>query len=288
MSFKVIARGLETDVGLKLSQLIEDLPYVLVDASLSVGDDWVFFLEQEKPGLVLNVVRPANIQEAEYELQVQAAMVSALRNYSAPLIQLSSFRAYGEDYIVDSPDERAFPSPVDELGKALVELEQCAAKIDKHINLRLSWLLDGKGSLLERLVPLILSGDPLVASDHKFGRPLSALCVAKVLVALIQQVLSGAENWGNFHIHSSDLCSEAEFCDHLCRSLSAELDMDLPMPEVASKGDERSIFKGSGNLQGRRITDDFGIQSTSWRSSFRKLLNTWLCANGVIESEDVG
>jgi len=280
-------RGLETDVGLKLRQLIDDLPYVLVDAPLVADDDWVFFLGQEKPSVVLNLVRPVNMQEAKQELQVQAAMVSALRAHSIPLIQLSSFRAYGEDYIANSPDERAFPGPVDEFGKVLVELEQCAAKIDKHINLRLSWLLDGRDSLLERLVPLILSGEPLVASDHKFGRPLSALCVAKVLVALIQQVLSGAENWGNFHMHSSDLCSEAELCDHLCRSLSAELDKDLPMPEIASKGDERSIFKGSGNLQGRRITDDFGIQFTSWRSGFRKLLNTWLCANGMIESENV-
>jgi len=280
-------RGLETDVGLKLRQLLDDLPYVLVGITLGVNDDWVSFLDKEKANIVLDVSRPCNLNEARHELQVQKALVDALAYQPIPLIQLSSFRVYGEAYIENNSEESEFPSPDDEFGKTLVALEQCTATLEKHINLRLSWFLDGRCSLFERLVPSILSGEPLVVSDHKFGRPISIGCVATILFALIQQILSGANNWGNYHLHSSDFCSEAEFCDHLCRFLSLELDRDISMPEVATKGDSRSFFVGSGNIQGRRITDDFGIQFSSWRSGFRKLLDLWLQTNGIVEKETI-
>lgn len=283
-----MARGLETDIGLRLQCIFNDLVFELVPLSLGPNDDWMSFISQQNASLVLDLTCSHEESALDHELKVQEKLVSALTGSSIPLIQLSSYKVYGENYLTSSPDETEFPNPEDQLGKLLVDLEQCTARLEKHINLRLSWMLDGKDSLLEYLGPKCIEGQLEVSSDHKFGRPLTVNYVASVITALVQQTIFGAQNWGIYHLHSSDLCSEAEFCDHLCRTLSTELDKDFLMPEVAAKGDERSLLKGSANIQGRRITDDFGIQFPSWRSGFRKLVSAWLIEKGHIEKQHAG
>lgn len=273
-------RGLDTDIGHRLSQILEDYPYCLLDAQVlgdvKSADEWFTFFEEEELSVCLNLCSPTSTAEADAGLGAFTVLAEACRAKGIPLIQISSYRVYGESYLNVSPEEKDFPDPEDDFGKGLVLLEQAAARVEKHITLRLSWLLDGKCSLFEGTVKDVIECKPLIASDHKFGRPVSVSFVSLTIVALIQQVLSGAENWGIFHLHSSDLCSEAEFCDHLNRFLSTELDKDLDMPEIATKGDERCIFVGSANIQGRRITNDFGVQLPSWRSGFRRLLKTWI------------
>ena len=61
MSFKILVRGLDTDIGHRLSQILEDYPYCLLDAQAQAlgdvksADEWVTFFEKEELSVCLNL-----------------------------------------------------------------------------------------------------------------------------------------------------------------------------------------------------------------------------------------
>lgn len=287
MSFKIVILGNGSAIASRLTQVLKDQPLLFsyVDdmclaepAKFALASAWTDFLIQEQATIVVNLQFPVTEEEAETSLPIALALAQSCANINLPVIQLSSFRVFGEAYLDKGWEEVDIPDPSDSFGKLLVKREYGAALAAKHIVLRLSWLLNAfDESLLEATASKFMAGETrMVVSDHKYGRPVSAMYVANTVLALIQQILADAQNWGIFNVHSSDLCSEAEFCDYVLRIMSAELDQEFGALEVAAKGDERSITLGSANLQGRRITDSFGVQLPSWRSGFKVLVKKWL------------
>ena len=290
MSFKIVILGDENAVANRLTQVLDDLPlrftYVdklcLVDpVRFSDVTAWLELLHSEQATIVINLLFPTTCDQADMSLPMTVAIAEACSQRNTPLIQLSSYRVFGTEYSVEGWSEVDLPFPLDDFGKQLLERERAAITVAKHIVIRLSWVLDAfDDNLLTVAIQKLTHENPsLIVSDHKYGRPISAVYIANTILALIQQILVDAQNWGVFHLHSSDLCSEAEFCDYLLRILSAELDRDIPAPEVAGKGDNRAVLQGSANLQGNKITNNFGIQLPSWRSGFKKLVKSWLSEN---------
>ena len=292
MSFKIVILGDGSAIANRLTQILSDQPLLFsyVDgmclsepAKFSLASAWTDFLVREQATIVVNLQFPVTEEEAEVSLPIALALAQACANINLPVIQLSSFRVFGEAYLDKGWGEVDAPNPSDSFGKLLLRREHGATLAAKHIVLRLSWLLNAfDENLLDATASQLMTGEAhMIVSDHRYGRPVSAAYVANTVFALIQQMLSDAQNWGIFNVHSSDLCSEAEFCDYVLRILSAELDQEFCAPEVASKGDKRSITLGSANLQGRRITDSFGIQLPSWRSGFKALVKKWLLERSV-------
>lgn len=287
MSFKIVILGDGSTVASRLTQILSGQPLVFsyVDdmclaepTKFALASAWADFLIQEQATIVVNLQFPVTKEEADKSLPIALALAQGCANINLPVIQLSSFRVFGDEYLDKGWGEADTTDPSDSFGKSLVKREHGATLAAKHIVLRLSWLLDAfDESLLEVTASKLMTDEtPMIVSDHKYGRPVSAIYVANTVFALIQQILADAQNWGIFNVHSSDLCSEAEFCDYVLRILSTELDQDFCALEVAAKGDERSITLGSANLQGRRITDSFGVQLPSWRSGFKTLVKKWL------------
>lgn len=287
MSFKIVILGNGSAIANRLTQILNDQPLLFSYADemcladpvkFALASAWTDFLIQEQATIVVNLQFPVTKEEADMCLPIALALAQSCANINLPVIQLSSFRVFGEVYLDKGWGEVDTPDPSDSFGKSLVRREHGATLAAKHIVLRLSWLLNAfDESLLEVSASKLMTGEaPMIVSDHKYGRPVSAIYVANTVFALIQQILADAQNWGIFNVHSSDLCSEAEFCDYVLRILSTELDQDFCALEVAAKGDERSITLGSANLQGRSITDSFGVQLPSWRSGFKTLVKKWL------------
>lgn len=292
MSFKIVILGSGSAIANRLTQILGDQPLLFsyVDsmclsepAKFSLVSAWTDFLTEEQATIVVNLQFPVTEEEASASLPIALALAEGCSNINVPIIQLSSFRVFGEEYLNSGWGEIDTPNPSDRFGQLLMKRERGAALTAKHIVLRLSWLLNAfDENLLDATASKLIAGETyMVASDHKYGRPVSAEYVANTIFALIQQVLTDAQNWGIFNVHSSDLCSEAEFCDYVLRILSAELDRDFCAPEVAAKGDERSIMLGSANLQGHKITNDFGVQLPSWRSGFKTLVKKWLLEHSL-------
>jgi len=147
----------------------------------------------------------------------------------------------------------------------------------------LSWVFGGEeDNVLSVLVDKLLKGESISVSDHDYGRPVNLQFVANIVLTVVQQVLCGAENWGVFHVHAADKCSEAELCDVVVRLINSEIKEKVNMPAVAGVDDNRRLLAGNAMLMGRRCTDNFGIQWPSWRKGLKGQINTLLTRAGQV------
>lgn len=284
MAFKILSWCPNRELEVVLSATLEDLPYEIVvqdDALASNPAAKEQWLVSVRPNAIISLLPStlADIDDAYLEQVSQVVAYCAVNN--VPIIQVSSYRVFGEGYSVTALQEDAEPGAQDELGVRLNKLEALYANLSQKIIVRTGWLLNSAvDSVFAQLIPPLLERDSkLVVSDHHFGCPLPKEFLAKALVAMSQQILCGAENWGVFHLHSADSCSEAELGDQLVRVFNADYQQDLQLPTVASKDDSRYHFVGSANILGRRCTDNFGIQLPTWRKGFKNLVAQWLKSN---------
>jgi len=290
VSFKVVLVGqVDSSVAKHFITLIRQLNWSFFNIDPSeckqeLTDIEHIFLE-EKPYMVVHLCSEIP-EQVDHNLFVLNKVITLCEQYNVPLINQSSYLAVSEfDSDLEIPETtlshlQTDASQVDgsENDTYFTLTERACVILPRHINLRVSWLLDSESGLFSHIIPQLLDAKALsyAVSDHDFGAPVSNMDVAQTLVSLIQQVLTGAENWGVFHFRSSDMCSEAEFSDHLSRLLQKEYNLQAAIPAVANQDDSRRALTFNARLSGRRITDDFGIQAKSWRKGLIVTLKDWL------------
>ena len=287
MAFKIVLLGERSYFSQLFIDRSEDLPWrvksgdSVIKACHSLASTEQYF-EKEHVNVVLDLDSAYRAQDHELSKTV-SHVVNLCAKLDLPYIHLSSYAALGEA-LSESPVEEIPISQFEKVQPRLAQLEMDAATVRRHIILRCSWVLDGGAySLLTRFVPFLFRQEALAVSDHHFGSPVSSKFVTDSVVAIIQQILTGAENWGVFHVHSADQCSEAEFSDHLVRQMRKETEKDLEFPQVAALDDNRRYLHGNAQLTGRRLTDNFGIQLPTWRRGFGRLLRDWIQREGISE-----
>ncbi|MFL0798837.1 MAG: NAD(P)-dependent oxidoreductase [Agarilytica sp.] len=290
MGFKVILRGSNGDIERALKAVFDESALELVVAP---NHDWSeasslsTFLGSLKPCAIVNYgERPIDMTA---EIAAVESLVEQCASLNIPFIHLSSFRAVdtSDHEATDDIDELSIANANDEIGRHFAALESICARVERHIILRLSWVLGGNlENIFDDIVPQLLNGDSVFVSDHDFGRPVTIGALANTLRALVQQILCGAENWGTFNIHSSDKCSEAEFCDALVRIMQTDLDHAVQMPLVAGVDDDRRLLEGNALLGGDRMTRNFGVQNTSWRKGLKATVKGYVDRHQALS--DVG
>lgn len=278
MGFRIVILGaVDASVAQIIKAKADELPWDLswygkdftAESQASVES----FFQLKKPSVVLSLMAEPG-DHAPISSLKNVASVCARQNL--PLVLQSSYWAVepddGHGEVLESLQAAQHPG-----SHEYAYFEELASSVDRHIILRSSWLLDGDGAgLFASLLPALLNGEEIFLSDHDFGAPVSCEYIADAIIALVQQILTGANNWGVYHLRSADACSEAEFCDHVVRQLEKELDKPVKFPSVASQDDQRRFLSMNANLVGRKITDDFGIQSPTWRRGFGRTLRAWL------------
>jgi dTDP-4-dehydrorhamnose reductase len=203
-------------------------------------------------------------------------IVRCLEKYDTPLIHCGVYSSLvlPETTTIeeDLREGRFADSPI-------ASVEQSVVTLPKHILLRSSWLIDfGENSLLATLLPLVLEQSHLQVSDRNFGCPVSTSQLVRNIVAVVQQVAVGAENWGSYHLRSADRCSEAEFADQLVRAIKSNYTNLDEAYELSIEDGVEAVFTGNADLSGRRLTDDFGIQLQTWRRGFNATLEEWVAS----------
>lgn len=269
MGFKVLARLVPGEFARHLRESFDGNNFELLLLEDEESAEWPELFKDNTPVAVihfhplLDESGDENYERARFE-----SLVGLCESSSTPLLYFSSYRVFGQCDDDIELDELA--EYKDDKGNVFQRNEALCAGLEKHQIFRLSWVLGGEFEdvLLSFLKPL-LDGGVMFVSDHNFGRPLHLKLLAETTLAVVQQVQCGAENWGVFHLHASDKCSEAEFCDAMVRLLNSDFDMSVAMPAVAASGDERRLLSGSANLTGDRLTRNFGVQSSSWRKGLK-------------------
>jgi len=283
LGFKILLRAEPGDFVTGISSIFEEQPVSLIVPS---NLDWFDIRAVEnifKDFLPSIFVNYSLGKSGDNELKCLQNIVKLTGQRDIPVIHFSSYRVFGKTVSENKLHEEIQPKPRDELGKQLSSLEKAVRRCEKHLVLRLSWMLGGEcDSLLDILIPKLVSGDTVFVSDHDYGRPINIASTCDMVLAMVQQILCGAENWGIFHVRSSDKCSEAELCDSLVRLMRSHIDREIEMPLVAGVDDDRRLLRGNALLSGRRCTDNFGIQLQPWRRGLKSAVKKYLSDRGYL------
>lgn len=199
---------------------------------------------------------------------VVRALVATCAEFQVPLLVLTGHEPFN-GLVNEGPwKESDLPEPKTPEGEAQLNMERLVLAHARSIILRLPWVVDDPADpLLFRFTDALLAGGRLMVCDRWRGTAVDTQDVVRVVFAMALQVVCGAENWGVYHMHSSDDCSEAEFADYLSRILSKAGATELA--EIVTVAQEHRFIRSNGWLAGHRCTNDFGVQLRSWRQGIK-------------------
>ncbi|MCV6625186.1 MAG: NAD(P)-dependent oxidoreductase [Cellvibrionaceae bacterium] len=200
------------------------------------------------------------------------ALAEQCEQLSIPLIQLSNYEVFGgENLTIYREDDE--PSPLSAYGQALWEAERAVQlHCSQHLIFRLSWLVCSHGhGILTDLLERLSGSEPVRVSAARRASPTFMDDASRVLVAIIKQVFSGAQNWGVYHYASSDPCNELELAQVLREVMQA-----LGYPVAELREDDSGVQYPSA-VMGCLITrDDFGVQQRSWRQRLETRVKAYM------------
>ncbi len=278
MAFKLLLTDAHSPLGSALSHELERETFSLV--SPEPGKlDWSdarsakSFIGANRPHILINTLNSDLLSDKEI-ISSSKSLAKACSGTDIQVIHLSSYRVFGgENKTAYSESDK--PSPVDSRGWAYLEAERAFEKwLEEYIVLRLSWVVSIEGdNLLTRFLQALSQGECVRPSTRRRGSPAFSAEVARVVVAMIKQMLYGAQNWGVMHFSSKDICTEAEFARQLVGVLKS---LGHPCKEIQeiSEGDDEAV--ASAVLSGRRCRNNFGIQVRSWRQGLTAIVRLWL------------
>lgn len=277
MSYRILVTESQSPLGEAICKALENFTYTTIGASIN-RMDWSnservnTFLQETRPDIVINTLMWAGNKGAELP-DLRKAM-TAVGESGAAVIHLSSHEVFPTSFQKQALSESAQPLPDTRRGKQFLAAEKATTRLPNAIILRLPWLVDWPGGILDSVCDGLLFGEDFTASDAWYGSPSQISDVVRVIVAMVHQVLCGAENWGVFHLHTNDYCSEAEFVDLVKRILQKEL--KRPVADYTVAPVEQRFIMTNGWLAGNRCTDCFGIQLRSWRQGIKTRVINWL------------
>nr|WP_255771984.1 sugar nucleotide-binding protein [Microbulbifer guangxiensis] len=191
---------------------------------------------------------------------------------AGPLVHISSYRVFpgGTRKRYDEDDE---PAPVSERGELWLACEEALRGSPAVTLLRFGWLVDrSEQALLGRILKGILSGESLALDDQSAGSPVTLADLCRVVVAVVQQLASGAPRSGTYHYGAADACTALEFGREVLERAQSFYDEDFGVTLEAVPGTENR----SRVLAAEKLRDVFGIQQRSWRQGLTRQVELWL------------
>lgn len=207
------------------------------------------------------------------------AMADALRvcrelaQKDCRLLHLSSYQVFagGERKRYDEEDE---PAPTSEAGLQWLACEQALLECSELSVLRLGWMVDrSEDALLGRILRGLVARQPIALDDVSRGSPVTLVDLTRVVVAMAQQLASGAPTNGIYHYGAADSCTALEFAREVAERAKSFYEEDFtvnlePLPEPAP---DHSVVLACG-----KVRDVFGIQQRSWRQGLTRQVELWL------------
>lgn len=280
MGFKILLTENTSPIGAALFKSLENYSHPVVCAQLSL-QDWCSeqrvstLLDEASPTVVVNPLHLYAEQAVIEEPRSYRILASLCAQRDLTVLHLSSCRVFGDEQQeeVGAVTESHSPEPDSTAGQALRQAELAFAEVRRSIILRPSLLLDSDLGLIHKACKTLCDKDAVTASEQWKMAPVYVEDIVRTVIAMLQQIFCGAENWGAFHLSSSDVCSEAEFIDCIARNLARH---KLNLAAITVTAGAEHFFTGNGWLQSNRCTNDFGVQKRSWRKGIKAKVQAWL------------
>jgi len=188
------------------------------------------------------------------------------------LLHLSSYQVFagGERKRYDEEDE---PAPLSEAGLQWLACEQALIECAELSVLRLGWMVDrSEDALLGRILRGLVARQPIALDDVSRGSPVTLTDLTRVVVAMAQQLASGAPVSGIYHYGAADSCTALEFAREVVERAQSfyEDDFTVALDALPEAPDHSTV------LACNKLRDVFGIQQRSWRQGLTRQVELWL------------
>ena len=276
MAFRILVTDSDCPVGDVICKGFENQSFSLI--CLSPGQvNWLDcqqvrdFLLKSKPAIIINTLVCGRAISQEYK-QGLLNLALCCQEMDVTVIHVSSHQVFSDDDPV-TLSEMDCPQPNNEQGHALLEIENAFLSTPRCVLLRLPWLIDEPSGILEKVCVALVFERKLAVSEEWRGCPMPISEVSRFIIAMVKQILCGAENWGTFHLSTSDSCSEAEFADLIARALGKA---GLGVGDIFPVNRKSRLMRSNGWLVGQRCTNNFGFQLKSWRQGVKAKVDVWV------------
>lgn len=269
MGFRVLLTEHQSPLGAAVLKGFEAHSLPVVTAEALDGRSLNQLCEQLHPSVIVHPLLATAGQGLESARQLSRYSQAT----GCPLLYLSSHEVFGIGQQGNGLTESDPPIPDTAAGQIFYEAEQLLASCEHRVVIRLPWITDMPDGPLERLCQTLIYTRECVVCDSWRGSPVLIEDVVRLLLAMVRQILYGAQNWGYFHLHASDYCSEAELADHVSRILQKAGYETSP---IFIGPLEQRFMASNGWLKGQRCTNNFGFQFRSWRQGIKSRVFEWL------------
>ncbi|WP_444891411.1 sugar nucleotide-binding protein [Microbulbifer sp. DLAB2-AA] len=221
--------------------------------------------------IVINASACADDQGMPEALEVAESLAQCSCQH---VIHLSSYAVFagGEPRKYDEDEVAA---PQSHSGRQWLACEEALSEFENLTILRFGWMVDSNpDALLGRVLRGFVTGEPVTLDGCNSGNPVTALDLARVAVAVAQQLASGAEAGGIYHYGSSDDCTAVEFALEVVERAQSLYDEGrfAQFSALETGPDQsRGVVLACGKLR-----DVFGIQQHSWRQGLTRQVELWL------------
>ncbi|MCP4790141.1 MAG: dTDP-4-dehydrorhamnose reductase [Gammaproteobacteria bacterium] len=287
---KILVTGAKGQVGAAVCQraLKMGMSVVWFDAKhLDLSDlaQIHTLLAKHKPKFVINCasysvvdLAEANPEDAYRVNQDGAANVaSACADFDVPMLHLST------DYVFDGAqhlplNEQVPANPVNIFGHSKSAAEELVRENCKqHIILRVGWIFSSSGNnFVLRTLRQIRRQEQIEAVDDQFGCPTYAADVARVFLAIVQQIDCGIDVWGTYHYSGAEVATWKGFAEAILAAVKQQPTTIANKVVAVSSEDwqapaPRPAFTV---LDCSKILGTFGIRQRPWRSGLVKVINS--------------
>ncbi len=285
---QLLVIGADTQIVRALSLLCREAGYDFIalptdSDGFIVSDEFKKALAASKPDFVINAslypsyllaeANPQLVDKVNHLMPIDLATICCAA--SIPMVQIS------DTFVFDGKKEGLYqeddePKPVSAYGKALLAGEN-AVKITcpQHIILRTGNVFSQWGENdLTRILGLAKKAEPIVVAEGLKGCPTPAADVARVVIAMLQQLQCGSNTWGTFHYCSSDATTAYDFADAVLSVLSQHIGgIDKEVTTVSLDSDiSLSLQPTNAVMSCKKILNTYGIKQRAWRSGLTAVI----------------
>ncbi|MYM64619.1 sugar nucleotide-binding protein [Pseudomaricurvus sp. HS19] len=299
MASKILITDAFSSLGQAIYSAFEHSPYSVLTPTRSKLDlqaadaaALVDYIRRHDVAVIINTFgwsEEPTVEDQRALVTVAGVVAKAASETGCIVMHISSYRVFGGEN-KSSYDEEDVPSPLSTAGEAFLQAESLLSdQLQRLVCLRLSWVIDTLGdSIFSSLLgQLSTTGPELQVTHQRRGAPVSTMEVGWVLLGMVNQLLCGADNWGVFHLASSDTCTSAEFVEALADVLEreGELRRQWQLQQLSTAQLETQQEPDSSVLTVRRCRDNFGYQARSWRQGLTAQVRSWLQLQKRLQAE---
>jgi dTDP-4-dehydrorhamnose reductase len=288
---KILLTGSNGQVGFELQKKLSLLGEVIAtdreELDLTDSDAIKKFIDQTKPGIIINPAAYTSVDKAEsepdlaYQINVTAPeiLTSMARELDIPLIHFST------DYVFDGLKKEAYvetdeTNPQSVYGKTKCDGEEKVRTHEKHIILRTSWVFGVHGNnFLKTILRLIQEKESLNIVGDQWGSPASATMLADVTFKIVDTILKNKNfnDYGTYHVTNDGETNWHAYAS-LISSQAMKLNLKVKCPPdkihaiLTSEYPTAAKRPSNSRLNTDKLKKTFMLELPHWESEVKKVL----------------